>query len=312
MFGGNNWKDDSKFTAESNLYWSEAGVPDFYGKPFAEWQAGGRDQNSLIADPGFVDAAARDFRLKPNSPALRIGFEPLDLGTAGLHGPEAWRNLPKGIKHREVEVAPPDPTLGGPFVDDFEEYELGAMPDGGVPPEGGASVVVTDHEPAQGRQCLVFTDAPGVTAWKPHWFVRREPKAGTVRMSCAFRLDPDQTAQADLEIRDWQMGGGNAKYTTGPLLRFFADGSVKATTGASWTPLTAFPPGTWVRVVIEFEEGEGKPKTYTARLGPLGGDMSEWPDLPFRHDDFTSCTWVGFAGMSELPGRFYVDDFRLE
>lgn len=314
MLGGNNWKDGSKFTADRNCYWSEAGVPDFYGKEFAEWQAGGRDQHSLVADPGFVDAGARDFRLRPGSPALALGFQPIDVSTAGLYGPAAWCDLPKRVQHRPVEVAPPADRQRGAFADDFEDYEVGAMPDGGVAPEGDASVVVTDQAPASGHQCLAFTDAPGVTAWKPHWFARRPAGTGKVRLSCFVKLDPAQPAQADLEFRDWDMGAGNVKYATGPLLRFLPDGSLQAgdppgTPG--WVRLAEFPVGTWLRVEIELEEGEGKPKTYTARVGPLGGKLKTWADLPFRSEAFVSCTWVGLAGMGEAAGKFYVDDVRV-
>ena len=41
------------------------------------------DEGSAIADPLFIDAARRDFRLKPASPALRLGFEPFDLSAVG-------------------------------------------------------------------------------------------------------------------------------------------------------------------------------------------------------------------------------------
>ena len=63
---------------------------------------------------------------------------------------------------------------------------------------------------------------------------------------------------------------------------------------------------------VQFEEGEGKPKTYTLRFGPLGGALTALTDLPFRSEAFKSCTWCGFAGMDDKRAVFYVDDFRLE
>ena len=55
---------------------------------FAAWRTiSGGDANSVLADPKFVDAAAFDFRLKPDSPALKLGFTPFDYHRAGLSDP---------------------------------------------------------------------------------------------------------------------------------------------------------------------------------------------------------------------------------
>jgi hypothetical protein len=50
---------------------------------WAQWRAAGQDQNSLIADPGFIDPRKDDFRLRPESPAKKIGFEPFDISDVG-------------------------------------------------------------------------------------------------------------------------------------------------------------------------------------------------------------------------------------
>ncbi|MBI2298089.1 MAG: right-handed parallel beta-helix repeat-containing protein [Armatimonadetes bacterium] len=47
------------------------------------WQAQGLDQHSVIADPQFVDRAGGDYRLRPGSPALALGFQPLPLAKIG-------------------------------------------------------------------------------------------------------------------------------------------------------------------------------------------------------------------------------------
>jgi len=69
---------------EHNLYWNAAGKPVLFGtKTLAEWQTMGQDQNSLIADPLFVDPENGTFRLRPGSPAAQIGFEPWGLLNCG-------------------------------------------------------------------------------------------------------------------------------------------------------------------------------------------------------------------------------------
>ena len=52
--------------------------------PFAQWQKTGFDRHSLVADPLFVDPSKGDFTLRPASPALKLGFEPIDTSKIGL------------------------------------------------------------------------------------------------------------------------------------------------------------------------------------------------------------------------------------
>lgn len=51
---------------------------------FTEWQKHGFDKNSIIADPMFVDPANDNYSLKPESPAFKLGFKPIDMSTVGL------------------------------------------------------------------------------------------------------------------------------------------------------------------------------------------------------------------------------------
>ena len=77
------WQDNHE-TVDNNLYWQAEGKSfDFAGKTLAEWQKLGHDKHSLIADPEFVAPDQYDFTLKPNSPAFKLGFQPIDLSTVG-------------------------------------------------------------------------------------------------------------------------------------------------------------------------------------------------------------------------------------
>ena len=78
-----SWKN-GKFALDHNLYWNAAGKEfNFAGKSFADWQKAGYDVHSLIADPLFVAPDKDDFTLKPASPALKLGFQPIDLSGVG-------------------------------------------------------------------------------------------------------------------------------------------------------------------------------------------------------------------------------------
>ena len=79
------WDTNNRtFACERNLYWNASGAPiTFYGKSLEEWRAAGQDRETIIEDPGFRDPEHGDFRLRPHSPALRIGFQPWNLTTVG-------------------------------------------------------------------------------------------------------------------------------------------------------------------------------------------------------------------------------------
>ena len=48
-----------------------------------EWRQTGQDAHSANVDPMFANPAKHDYRLKPTSPALRLGIEQIDLTTVG-------------------------------------------------------------------------------------------------------------------------------------------------------------------------------------------------------------------------------------
>jgi hypothetical protein len=74
-----NWSD-SNFALERNLYWRLGGGEiRFKDLSWDAWRAKGIDKNSMLADPLFVAPERGDFRLKPNSPAFKLGFQPIAL-----------------------------------------------------------------------------------------------------------------------------------------------------------------------------------------------------------------------------------------
>jgi len=93
---------------DNNCYWDASGREvTFVGKSLADWRKEtGHDKKSIIADPMFVDAENFDFRLKPNSPALKTGFKPFDYSKAGVYGDPAWIDKAKNVEFPPLELPP--------------------------------------------------------------------------------------------------------------------------------------------------------------------------------------------------------------
>ncbi len=58
--------------------------PTFTDVSYGQWQAMGFEKESMIGDPLFVDPAGDDYRLRSDSPALQLGFVPIDVTRIGV------------------------------------------------------------------------------------------------------------------------------------------------------------------------------------------------------------------------------------
>ena len=76
------------------------------------WQAAGHEHGSIVADPLFVDPALDDYRLRPDSPAIAIGFEPHDWTAAGVSGDPAGKARALETE-RPTMAVPVRPTPAG-------------------------------------------------------------------------------------------------------------------------------------------------------------------------------------------------------
>jgi parallel beta-helix repeat protein len=85
---GSYWANNN-YKIDGNVYFdartdASATAMKFADASFKEWQKRGHDTHSVIADPLFVAPQQFDFRLDRNSPALRLGFKPIDPREAGI------------------------------------------------------------------------------------------------------------------------------------------------------------------------------------------------------------------------------------
>ncbi|MCX7044803.1 MAG: right-handed parallel beta-helix repeat-containing protein [Candidatus Sumerlaeota bacterium] len=98
--------DKAQYTTRDNFYYAASGKANFLGKSLEAWQALGRELGTVFADPMFVNAEARDFHLRPESPAIKAGFKPFDPSEAGVYGDAAWIAKAKQATFAPLEAAP--------------------------------------------------------------------------------------------------------------------------------------------------------------------------------------------------------------
>ena len=73
------------------------------------WQAMGQDVHSLVADPLFVDPEKDDYRLRPESPAFKLGFKPIPVEKIGPYNDPLRASWPiveaEGARERPLTSA---------------------------------------------------------------------------------------------------------------------------------------------------------------------------------------------------------------
>ncbi|QEC52583.1 parallel beta helix pectate lyase-like protein [Anseongella ginsenosidimutans] len=94
LIGKPGWVN-ARFEADNNCYWDTRSQDIRFGNcSFSEWQdSTGKDRHSIIANPGFKDAAGYDFRFKNKKNISKIGFKPFDYSAAGVYGDKEWKKL---------------------------------------------------------------------------------------------------------------------------------------------------------------------------------------------------------------------------
>ncbi len=299
---GSNW-GNKNYKMDRNVYWRAHGEPTFTGMSFSEWQKDmGQDKDSVIADPKFVSVAKRDFRLRPNSPALKLGFKPIDTRTVGLTGDKDWVALPKKIQ-RPPTVFETWKEITS-IEDGFEKTAVGSRPQNCTVSGGDApgQLIVTDETAASGRHSVKVVDAAGLAQpWQPHFcyskfnFVR-----GTVQVS--FDLRVEKGALPSIECRD-----ASSPYRTGPSLSVNAAGDLLA----GKQKLMTLPFGQWVHFEEKFVVGRDATGSYDLTVKPRGGEAKKFAALPFIHKEFQRLQWFGFSSGAKEKTIFYVDNLKI-
>jgi hypothetical protein len=297
-----NWKDANVRLA-SNLYWDASGKPvSFAGMPLAEWQAQGKDAGSLVADPQFVDPKARDFRLRPGSPAEKIGFEPFDFARAGVYGDAAWIALARARTYPAVEYAPDPPSLALAICDDFERADgQTVLPDASVHHEGRAALLALSSEaPAGGKRCLKMTDAADLQfAFNPHFFYVPRHTGGVTRCRFDVKMGPGATL-----VHEWRDDA--SPYRVGPSI-YVQQGKLLA----QGKPLLDVPTGVWFRIEVAAGLGGDATGTWDLTVTLPGQAPKTFAKLPVGSRAWKKLDWLGFCSVATQPTTIWLDNLEL-
>ncbi|HSV73259.1 MAG TPA: right-handed parallel beta-helix repeat-containing protein [Chthonomonadales bacterium] len=302
LFTG-SWAD-ANVRLERNLYWAGGRPVTFEGRDLAAWQALGHDAGSIVADPLFVAPERGDFRLRPGSPASRIGFQPFDPSRAGVLGPASWRRLAASVTYPPVVFAPEPPPAPPMRVRlDFERVPPGApCPEAQNNTEGrGDRIAVTEETAASGRRSLLIADAPDLQhAFNPHLVFQPNHARGESTCSFGMRVAADTVMYH--EWRDWR----TPLYRVGPS--FQIDRGALTVGGRE---ILRIPPDVWVRYTVRSTIGPARRSVWSLRVEIPGQPAREFADLPVGSRDFEQITWIGFSSNATIATSLYLDDLEI-
>ncbi len=253
-------------------------------------------RNSSIADK-------LDFRLKDDSPALKLGFKPFDYTKAGVYGDAEWIKLANSVVYPPFAPPPKAPPAAPfTFTDDFESTPVGGKPlAASVHVEGkGDSIAVTEETAASGKHSLKITDAPNLTApWDPHFYYRPAHADGVTTFSFDIRVEP-----RTIMYHEWRDNA--SRYNVGPTfhirdLKLFIAGQ---------KPID-LPDARWIHIEIAAALGPASTGTWSIAV--------TLPNEPPRKFDGLKCSanwkelqWLGFSSTATDKAVYYLDNLVLK
>jgi hypothetical protein len=270
------------------------------------WLKLGQDEGAVIADPQFVDPAKRNYALRPTSPALRLGFKPIDTSRIGVYSSPERRTWPRPEVKVVRDVCDYTPaetaSVKQTALRTYEDYAVGETErNAHVGNKGAGTALVTDETAAGGKHSLKFTDAADLGAsFFPYVTYPLEQETGSLKMSFDLRWE-----QGGMMALDWR--DDPYKFNMGPNLTTSADGWLSA----NGKKLLQMPAGQWVHVAINCVLGEKAQGKYDLTLTLPGAAPQAFKDLACS-DKFTMLNCVVFMAVADGPGVFYIDNLAFK
>jgi hypothetical protein len=316
-------------TMDHNLVWFGDKAPfvmhqQFVGvKGWDAWLQMGHDKGSVLGDPLFVNAKADDYRLRPDSPALKMGFAPIPVDQIGCFKSAeraSWPISPNRDRFREKPIlhvaagyngidTVPRPRLIGPSRDDFESTQAGKPPrEGVVTVSKPAEIVVSDKIAAGGKRSLRFASAPGV-AEQPAIYYEVNYAAGVAVFSADFRIDGHEPASFSIDPRQHattRLGALMKDFVSGPQLTVDANGDLRS----GKEVLTPLPLDQWFTIRLRMELGAKAPKQSDLTVTVRGGAPQHFK-AAYLSSEFTHLDRVAIADLAPAKSVFYMDNLSI-
>lgn len=268
---------------------------------WAAWLGLGQDEGAVIADPQFVDPGRRNYALKPTSPALKLGFKPIDTSRIGVYASPDRRTWPRPevkVVRDVFDYTPPETASAKQMaLRDYEDYAVGEPErNAHVGNKDAGTALVTDETAAGGKHSLKFTDAAGLGAsFFPYVTYPLEQETGSLKMTFDLRWE-----KGGMMALDWR--DDPYKYNMGPNLTTSADGKLSA----NGKQLLQLPEGQWVHIEINCVLGEKAAGKYdlTIKLPDAAPQVFKDTDCSPK---FSTLNCVVFMAVADAPGVFYID-----
>ncbi|MEY3548105.1 MAG: hypothetical protein RLZZ552_472, partial [Verrucomicrobiota bacterium] len=164
----------------------------------------------------------------------------------------------------------------------------------------GDALRLTNAKQAEGKQSLLFQDAPGLPSnYLPMLSFNPHHSAGTSTVSFALYLEPKA-----IFIHEWRTKGN--PYRTGPVLHI-QNGRLTGVKGLD----VAVPTQKWLRFELKAVIGDAVTGRWDLKVTPEGEPTKEFKGLPCRHPDMKTLDWVGFISNANEKTEFYLDDLAI-
>ncbi len=300
-----NWFDGRVHT-ERNVYWKMGEPFDLAGKTWDEWRNFGHDAESVIGDPLFVAPEKGDFTLRPESPALKLGFKPFDWKLAGVTGDDAWKKkAATDFGPMKYGVKPKAPAMK--LADGFEGTPIGGKPAQaqGVYKKKAGLMQVVGEGAAKGAHCLQLADGPDVEpAYEPHFYYLPMHERGTTHV--AFDVKIEANYHLLHEWRDNSAANGKA-YQSGPMFEIR-----KGVLMSLGRKLADVPANTWMHIDVRAKIGDGCDYTFDLTLTLPGAQPQRFEKLPFAGKLLRKLDWIGFISPSKEAAKCWLDEIVIE